>query len=69
MGRTQLSTVQEGGIWRVRITWPNRAVHFVGRFTSEKDAVAWIDAHAWLTKPVAERTVDAAQHGKRELQQ
>ncbi len=53
----------------MRITWPNRAVHFVVRFTSEKDAVGWIDAHAWLTKPIAEKTVDAAQHGERDLQQ
>jgi hypothetical protein len=55
---TQLSpVVQEGGIWRVRITWPNRAVHFVGKFTSKKDAIAWIEAHPNLTKPVD--TVDA----------
>jgi hypothetical protein len=58
--RTQLSPVQEGSIWRVRITWPNRAVHFVGKFTSEKDAVAWIEAHPRLTKPVPEKTIDAA---------
>ena len=41
----------------VRITWPNRHVHFVGKFTSEKDAIAWIEVHPWLTKPVD--TVDA----------
>jgi hypothetical protein len=56
-GRTQLLPKQMGEIWRVKITWPNRHVHFVGKFTSEKDAVAWIEAHPNLTKPVAEFTV------------
>jgi hypothetical protein len=57
-GGSQLSpVVQEGGIWRVRIAWPNAAVRFFGKFTSEKDAIAWIEAHPNLTKPVD--TVDA----------
>jgi hypothetical protein len=34
--------------------WP---MHHVGKFSSEKDAVAWIEAHAWLTKPV---TIDTS---------
>jgi hypothetical protein len=55
--RTQLLPKQMGGIWRVKITWPNRHVHFVGKFTSKRDAVAWIEAHPNLTKPVD--TVDA----------
>ena len=46
--------VREGGIWRVKIVWPNGAVHYVEKFTSEKDAVSWINAHPRLTKPVAE---------------
>lgn len=55
---SQLSpVVQEGGIWRVRIAWLNGAVRFFGKFTSEKDAIAWIEAHPNLTKPVD--TVDA----------
>ena len=49
--RTVLSTFQEGDIWRVRIEWPNGAVHYFGSFT-EKDAIQWINAHAWLTMPV-----------------
>jgi len=49
---TQLSPVQQADIWRVRIAWPNRAVHYFGKFTAEKDATAWINAHAWLAKPV-----------------
>jgi hypothetical protein len=49
-----LSPVQEGDIWRVKIVWPNRAVHHFGKFTSKRDAVAWINAPPRLTKPVAE---------------
>jgi hypothetical protein len=47
--------VQASGIWRVKIVWPNRAVHFVGKFTSEKDAVRWINAHPQLTKSEGKR--------------
>ena len=54
-----LSPVQEDDIWRVRIAWPNRAVHHFGKFTSEKDAVEWINAHLNLTKP--EDTIDEPQ--------
>ena len=56
---TQLSpVVQEGGIWRVQIVWPNGAVRYFGKFTSERDAMGWIAAHPRLTKPVAENTID-----------
>jgi hypothetical protein len=40
-----LSPVQVGDIWRVKIVWPNQAVHHVGKFTSERDATDWINAH------------------------
>lgn len=50
--RTVLSSFQEGEVWRVRIEWPNGAVHYFGNFASEKDATRWIDAHAWLSTPV-----------------
>jgi hypothetical protein len=46
-----LSPVQDGKIWRVKIVWPNQAVHHVGKFTSEQDAIDWINAHPNLTKP------------------
>jgi len=49
--RTLLSSVQEGDRWRVRIAWPNGAVHYFGTFVSENDATQWIEAHAWLTIP------------------
>jgi hypothetical protein len=46
-----LSPVQDGKIWRVKIVWPNRAVHHFGKFISEQDAIDWINAHPRLTKP------------------
>jgi len=53
----QLSpVVQEGGIWRVKIVWPNRHVSYFGKFTSERDAIDWINAHPNLTQP--EDTMD-----------
>ena len=57
-GGAQLSpVVEESGIWRVQIVWTNGHVNYFGKFTSEKDAIAWINAHSNLTKPVD--TVDA----------
>ncbi len=47
---TQLSPLREGDIWRVKIVWPNRAVHHFGKFISERDAIDWINAHPNLTK-------------------
>jgi hypothetical protein len=46
-----LSPVQEDDIWRVQIVWPNGAVHYFGKFTSERDATDWINAHPRLPKP------------------
>ena len=37
-----LSPVRDGKIWRVKIVWPNGAVHHFGKFPSEKDATAII---------------------------
>ena len=54
-----LSRVQDGDIWRVQIVWPNGAVHHFGKFTSENDAIDWINVHPRLTKP--EDTMDAPQ--------
>ena len=50
--RTRISPVQKGRIWRVQITWPNGKLNYVGKFSSEKDAIEWIEAHARLTEPV-----------------
>ena len=51
-----LSPVQEDDIWRVRIVWPNRAVHHFGKFISEQDAIDCFNAHPRLTNP--EDTMD-----------
>jgi len=55
-----LSPVQDGHIWRVKIVWPNGAVHYFGKFTSEQDAIDWINAHPRLTKP--EDTTDEPEY-------
>jgi uncharacterized protein YbdZ (MbtH family) len=54
-----LSPVQEGDLWRVKIVWPNGRHTLVGKFTSEQDAIDWINAHPQLTKP--EDTMDEPQ--------
>jgi hypothetical protein len=43
---TVLLPVREGEIWRVKIVWPNGAVHHFGKFVSKEDAVDWITAHS-----------------------
>jgi hypothetical protein len=53
---TVLSSFQENGVWRVRIEWPNGAVHYFGNFSSEKKAAQWIDDHTWLTIPANKNT-------------
>ena len=55
-----LSPAQEDDIWRVKIVWPNGAVHYFGKFTSERDAIDWINAHSYLTRP--EDTMDEPRH-------
>ena len=57
-GYTVLSPViEKGGIWRVRITWPNGSVHHFGKFTSEKEALDWIAAHPLLIEPPIENAI------------
>jgi hypothetical protein len=51
---TVLLPVREGNIWRVKIVWPNGAVHHFGKFTSKEDAVDWIAAHSRLTMSAEE---------------
>ena len=46
-----LSPLEDDKIWRVKIVRPNGAVHHFGKFTSERDATDWINAHPNLTKP------------------
>jgi hypothetical protein len=47
----KLEPLQKGRMWRVQIIQPNGSVRYFGRFTSEKRALEWITAHAWLMVP------------------
>jgi hypothetical protein len=54
--RAVLSPVQEGDVWRVQIIWPNGNINSVEKFSSEDDAIKWIDRHAWwLKEPTTEK--------------
>jgi hypothetical protein len=57
---TVLLPVREGEIWRVKIVWPNGAVHHFGKFISNEDAVDWITAHSRLTMPAEETSPPTA---------
>jgi hypothetical protein len=46
-----LSSAKVGSVWQVRAAWPNRAVHYFGKFTSEQGAIDWINAHPGLGRP------------------
>jgi hypothetical protein len=37
-GRTVLSPVQAGGVWRVQITWANGSKHRIGKFGTKEEA-------------------------------
>jgi hypothetical protein len=55
--RAVLSTVQDGEIWRVQKIWPNGKMDFLGEFSSQGDAIEWIDRHAWwLIESVTEKS-------------
>jgi hypothetical protein len=54
-----LSPVRDGDIWRVQIIWPNGKMNIVGEFSSEGDAVKWIERHAWwLVEPITEKSTN-----------
>ena len=55
--RAVLSTVQDGDIWRVQKVWLDGKMDFVGEFSSEGDAIKWMDRHAWwLMEPITEKS-------------
>jgi hypothetical protein len=57
--RAALSPVKDGDTWRVQIIWPDSKMDFVGGFSSEGDAVKWIDRHAWwLIEPIIEKSTN-----------
>jgi hypothetical protein len=53
--RAVLSPVQDGGIWLVQITSPTGEKSYVGKFSSENDAIKWMHSHTWwLIEPITE---------------
>jgi hypothetical protein len=57
--RAVLTPVQDGDIWHVQIIWPNGKMDFVRGFSSEGDAVKWMDRHAWwLIEPITEKSTN-----------
>ena len=56
MGQTgvDLLPVVRGDCWRIRVGWPNGRVLYVARFGTEREAIEWIKAHAWLASQVEE---------------
>jgi hypothetical protein len=49
---TVLSPILRGDFWRVLIKWPNGGVHHVGKFGTEREAIAWINRHPQLAVQV-----------------
>jgi hypothetical protein len=53
--RAGLLPVQDGGVWLVQITSPTGGKSYVGKFSSENDAIKWMNSHAWwLIEPITE---------------
>ena len=49
MDSVKLTPVALKGYWRVKMTWPNKTLHFFGKFLSRAEAEKWIERHRWLT--------------------
>jgi len=45
-----LKPVARKGYWRVEMAWPNKNLHFFGKFLSQAEAEKWIEQHRWLTE-------------------
>jgi hypothetical protein len=52
-----LTAVARAGYWRVKIAWPNKPLHFFGKFPSQAEAEKWIEHHRWLTEQRQEPNV------------
>ena len=50
MNSVKLIPVALKGYWRVKMTCPNKALHFFGKFLSRAEAEKWIERHRWLTE-------------------
>jgi hypothetical protein len=61
MNSVMLTPVAVKGFWRVKMTWPNKSVHFFGKFLSRAEAEKWIEQHRWLTEQPQEPGADEPQ--------
>jgi len=52
-----LTAVARLGYWSVKIAWPNKPLHFFGKFLSQAEAETWIEQHRWLTEQPQEQDV------------
>ena len=50
MNSAVLRPVARKGYWRVQMVWPNKHLHFFGKFLSQAEAEKWIEQHRWLTE-------------------
>ena len=48
MNSVTLTPIALKGYWRVKMTWPNKNLHFFGKFLSRAEAEKWIEQHRWL---------------------
>ena len=48
MNSVKLTPIALKGYWRVKMTWPNKTLHFFGKFLSRAEAEKWIEQHRWL---------------------
>jgi hypothetical protein len=49
--------VTAGGIWRVKIAWPDATPRYFGKFETQAEAEQWIEQHRWLTEQSQEPDV------------
>jgi hypothetical protein len=61
MNSVMLTPVALKGFWRVKMMWPNKSVHFFGKFLSRAEAEKWIEQHRWLTEQRQEPGADEPQ--------
>jgi hypothetical protein len=60
-----LTSVKEGDLWHMLISWPNGTTKHFGKFGSELEAHGWIGAHSWLTAHIIEESEIRRKSGRR----
>jgi hypothetical protein len=59
-----LKAVAQKGYWRVQMAWPDRHLHFFGKFLSQAEAEKWIEQHRWLTEHGQSSRDEGGRSGK-----